>query len=119
MRKVKIKRNIFGDTRTAKSVPAFPTFNDSNRMHRDDVESMMFELAAELKNRGANHDYTKIYEPHRSLFYRELCAKIVGSLQGIDQKLGRIAKYLQIIAETKADQLTVLGEPEETEDDTD
>lgn len=80
MRKVKIKRNIFGDTRTATSVPTFQIFCDSNRMHRDDVENMMFELAAELKDRGADHDYTKIYEPHKSLFYRELCAKIEGKI---------------------------------------
>ena len=80
MRKVKIKRNIFGDTRTATSVPTFQIFCDSNRMHRDDVRNMMFELAAELKDRGADHDYTKIYEPNKSLFYRELCAKIEGKI---------------------------------------
>ncbi len=45
--------------------------------------------------------------------------RIVSSLEGINKSLGRIAAYLQKIAETKADQLTVLGEPEETEDDTD
>lgn len=45
--------------------------------------------------------------------------KIVSSLEGINKSLGRIAAYLQKIAETKADQLTVLGEPEEPEDDTD
>jgi len=45
--------------------------------------------------------------------------KIVNSLEGINKSLGRIAAYMQKIAETKADQLTVLGEPEGTEDDTD
>lgn len=45
--------------------------------------------------------------------------KIVSSLEGINKSLGRIAAYLQKITETKADQLTVLGEPEESEDDTD
>ena len=45
--------------------------------------------------------------------------KIVNSLEGINKSLGRIAADMQKIAETKADQLTVLGEPEETEDDTD
>ncbi len=45
--------------------------------------------------------------------------KIVTSIEGINKSLGRIATYLQKIVEMKADQLTVLGEPEETEDDTD
>ena len=45
--------------------------------------------------------------------------KIVNSLEGINRSLGRIAAYLQKITETKVDQLTVQGEPEETEDDTD
>ena len=45
--------------------------------------------------------------------------KIVNSLEGINKSLGRIAAYMQKIAETKADQLTVLGVPEGTEDDTD
>jgi len=49
--------------------------------------------------------------------------KIITSLEGINKNLGRIATYMQKIVEMKADQsqsaLTVLGEPEETEDDTD
>lgn len=45
--------------------------------------------------------------------------KIVNSMEGIKRRLGRIAAYLQKIAETKVDQLTVPGEHEETEDDTD
>lgn len=45
--------------------------------------------------------------------------RIVSSLEGINKSLGRIAAYLEKNAEMKAGQLTVLGEPEETEDDTD
>ena len=45
--------------------------------------------------------------------------KIVSSLEGINKNLSRIATYLEKIVKMKADQLTVLGEPEETEDDTD
>lgn len=78
MKKVKIKRSTCGDTRTATSTPTFFEFNDSNRMHQGDVEEMMTALATELRNAGANHDFTKTKEPHRSLFYRELCAKIEG-----------------------------------------
>lgn len=45
--------------------------------------------------------------------------KIVSSLEVINKNLGRIATYLEKIVKMKGDQLTVLGEPEETEDDTD
>ena len=45
--------------------------------------------------------------------------KIVSSLEGINKNLGRIATYLEKIVKMKANQLTVLGEPEETEDDKD
>ena len=45
--------------------------------------------------------------------------KIVNSMESINRSLGRIAAYLEKMAETKVDQLTVPGEHEETEDDTD
>lgn len=48
--------------------------------------------------------------------------KIVSSLEGINKSLGRIAAYLQKIAEKKTDQpttLTVLGQLEETGEDID
>lgn len=45
--------------------------------------------------------------------------KIVNSLESINRSFGRIAAYLQKITETKVDQLTVQGEQEKTEDDTD
>ena len=80
MRKIKIKRNTLVDTRTATRVPTFCEFDDGNHGHCDDVRNMMFGLAAELENRGSHHDYTKLFEPHRSLFYRELCAKIEGKM---------------------------------------
>ena len=48
--------------------------------------------------------------------------KIVRSLEGINKSLGRIAAYLQKIAEKKTDQpttLTVLGQLEEMGEDID
>lgn len=76
MRKIKIKHNTLGDTRTATKVPTFYEFVDANRDHVDDVEKMMNELANVICKRGSNHDFTKMNDPHKSLFYRELCAKI-------------------------------------------
>lgn len=81
MKTIKIQKNSLGDTRTATKVPTFWEFNDANIMHITDVRNMMEAIAFELKDRGANHDFTKKTEPHRSLFYRELCAKIEGKTE--------------------------------------
>lgn len=80
MMKVKIKQNKLGDTRTATKVPTFTEFDHSNRLHRKDVGEMMDEIGFIIKMRGTNHDITKIEEPHKSLFYRELCSKIEGKI---------------------------------------
>ena len=81
MRTIKIQKNSLGDTRTATRVPTFWEFNDANTMHVTDVKNMMHAIALDLEDRGANHDFTKKDEPHRSLFYRELCAKIEGKME--------------------------------------
>ena len=78
MRKIKIKRNNLGDTRTATKVPTFYEFVDANKDHLNDVKNMMRELADDISKRGSNHDFTKMFDPEKSLFYRELCAKIEG-----------------------------------------
>lgn len=80
MKKVQILRNKLGDTRTATRVPTFDEFSDSNRYHVNDVSSMMNELANDMRNVGVNHDYTKMCEPYKSMFYRELCATIEGKM---------------------------------------
>lgn len=81
MKRIKIEKNSLGDTRTATRVPTFCEFNDANTMHIADVKNMMHAIALELEDCGANHDFTKKYEPHRSLFYRELCTKIEGKTE--------------------------------------
>lgn len=78
--KVKIKQNKLGDTRTATKVPTFTEFDYSNRLHRKDIKEMMDEIGIAIKVRGTEHDITKIEEPHKSLFYRELCSKIEGKI---------------------------------------
>jgi len=80
MRKVKIKQNKLGDTRTATKIPTFPEFVNSNQLHRRDVEELMDAMSIDIKERGRKHDITKAEEPYRSLFYRELCAKIEGKI---------------------------------------
>ena len=80
MKTIKIKSNKLGDTRTATKVPTFYEFVDSNRLHVEDVSNMMSEIANVIKARGKEHDTTKRIDPYKSLFYRELCAKIEGKI---------------------------------------
>ena len=76
MMRIKIKRNTLGDTRTATEVPTFYEFNDANIEHRSDVSNMMNMVANMVRDSGKKHDDTKMDEPYRSLFYRELCEVI-------------------------------------------
>jgi len=80
MRKIKIKQNTLGDTRTATKVPTFYELVDSNRDHIIDVSNMMDYIADKIKLAGKLHDCTKVNDPEKSLFYRELCATIEGKM---------------------------------------
>lgn len=80
MGNIKIKRNSLGDTRTATRVPSISEFNQANNMHREDVKKMMDNMADLIKDSGISHDHTKVFEPYRSTFYRELCATIEGKM---------------------------------------
>jgi hypothetical protein len=80
MERITIKHNTLGDTRTATKVPTFYEFVGANRDHVNDVENMMRELADDIYKRGSKHDFTKMYDPEKSLFYRELSAKIEGKI---------------------------------------
>lgn len=80
MRQTKIKKNSIGDTRTATRVPTFDEFRGANKEHISDVSRMMSSIAECINKAGRHHDDTKIDEPERSLFYRELCAKIEGKI---------------------------------------
>lgn len=81
MKKIKIKRNTNGDSRVAKSVPDFYKFVDANSFHREDVKDMMNALAEKIQLVGKNHDWTKVKEPYRSNFYRDLCNTIEGRIE--------------------------------------
>ena len=80
MKPIEIKKNSIGDTRTATRVPTFCEFSEANADHRSDVSRMMSGIANCIEKAGRNHDNTKVVEPERSLFYRELCAKIEGKI---------------------------------------
>ena len=76
MKTIKIKRNTNGDSRAATTIPTINQFNNANSMHARDVEKMMKSFAEEIKNRSTDHDWTKLYEPYKSMFYRDLCNTI-------------------------------------------
>lgn len=59
MKKIKIRRNPNGDTRTATKDVSFLQFQNANDMHKDDVLDSMIYLSRLIKNRGIKHDYTK------------------------------------------------------------
>lgn len=84
MNSVTIRPNKLGDTRTATKVPTFEEFTDANISHTDDVAEMMYEISKYIRERGNCHDNTKIKEPYRSLFYRELCEKIEGKIDSFE-----------------------------------
>jgi hypothetical protein len=84
MDKTKIKKNNLGDTRTADRCPTFTEFNRANEDHASEVARMMANIGAEIKEAGRHHDYTKIFEPNKSIFYRELCGKIEGKIDSFE-----------------------------------
>lgn len=66
--KVLVYNNPNGDTRTAPKDISFEQFQEANDMHRQDVKSVMNELAFEIMATGRTHDYTK--KSHERLFYK-------------------------------------------------
>jgi len=77
---VKIKKNTNGDSRVADHIPSITEFNNANIMHIDDVHNVINEFIKILKEKTFNHDWTKIDDPYRSMFYRDLCATLEGRL---------------------------------------
>lgn len=57
---VRIKRNIDGDTRSAKTLPETFEVKQANESHIKDVSRVMEYIAGLLMTIGYNHDYTKI-----------------------------------------------------------
>lgn len=57
---IELKRNLNGDTRTAKKNVSIEEFVEANLMHRADVNAVMQEIAVRVCNAGRRHDHTKI-----------------------------------------------------------
>ena len=58
-RKIVIRKNPNGDTRTAPDNVTFEEFQKANDMHRKDVREVLCELGWRINGAGLNHDITK------------------------------------------------------------
>lgn len=78
--KIEIKRNTAGDSRVANKKPTIEEFVDANWMHRSDVKNIEQFFARELNYRIKDHDWTKVTEPYKSMFYRDMRKAIDGEM---------------------------------------
>ena len=67
--KVIIKRNPYGDTRTAPDDYSHDKFRDANREHADTVKRLMSRISSELYDRADAHDFTKFFREEE--FWRD------------------------------------------------
>lgn len=88
--KIKVKRNTNGDTRVATKIPTLAEFEDANSQHVYDVSRVMEVVAHEIVERGKRHDWSKIKEPYKNMFYQDLCDTISGNMDFMD---GEWAKF--------------------------
>ena len=81
---IKIKRHTEGDSRVAEGIPTISDFSSANRDHVEDVKNLARFFSEELIKRVQTHDWTKLYEPYKSMFYRDMCAVIEGRMDFFD-----------------------------------
>ena len=75
MKKIKIKHNPNGDTRTVTKPATFSDFHKANTDHIKDVNNVMKALGNRLKTQGYCHDGTKIQ--YEDLFYENYLDSIL------------------------------------------
>lgn len=87
---IKIKRHTEGDTRVAKEIPTVSDFHSANYDHVEDVKRLANFFSEELVRRVNKHDWTKLREPYRSMFYRDFCAVMEGRMDFFDGKWSQL-----------------------------
>lgn len=90
---IKIKRNTNGDTRVAKKMPTIEEFDRSNRSHRVDVDRLIDRFCKILRCSATNHDWTKVTEPYRSMFYRDMSSVIEHDMDFFDGEWSKLHYY--------------------------
>jgi hypothetical protein len=91
--KIKIERNTNGDTRVAKHVPTIEEFNSSNRLHREDVGNLVGRFCEILRVSASDHDWTKVREPYRSMFYRDMASVMEHGMDFFDGEWSKLHYY--------------------------
>ena len=93
MDKIHIERHTEGDSRVSKDVPTVSAFQRANESHVRDVRLLSSRFCTLLKQQVERHDWTKIEEPYRSMFYRDLCNTIEGKMEFFDGEWSRLHYY--------------------------
>lgn len=88
--KVKMTRDSNGDTRHATHIPTISEFNKANELHRSDVKKLIERFCALLKRSSDRHDWSKIEEPYRSMFYRDMVATMEDRIEFEDGEWYRL-----------------------------
>lgn len=84
------KKHTEGDTRVAEGVPTIEDFNSANHDHVEDVKNLAELFSMKLKDQVRNHDWTKLKEPYRSMFYRDLCDTIEKKMDFFDGEWSKL-----------------------------
>ena len=87
---IRIKRHTEGDSRVATRPPTISEFDEANVDHIKDVQNLADLFCAGLKGTAARHDWTKVEDPYRTMFYKDLCATIEGKMEFMDGEWARL-----------------------------
>ena len=90
---IEIQRNTNGDTRVASHMPTIEEFNASNQFHRRDVKNLVNRFCEILKSSSEVHDWTKVREPYRSMFYRDMASVIEHGADFFDGEWSKLHYY--------------------------
>lgn len=90
MKTITIKPNKNGDSRVADHVPTIKEFRNANFSHIEDVKKIMCEFSQEIETRSEKHDWTKIVEPYKSMFYRDMCNTIEGRIDFLNGEWSKL-----------------------------
>jgi hypothetical protein len=93
MDKIKIERNTAGDSRVSKGCPTLKDFDHANNSHRKDVYCLVKRFCDLLEVNAMKHDWTKVEEPYRTMFYNDMCATIRGERDFFDGEWSRFHYY--------------------------
>ena len=93
MDKIKMEKNTAGDSRVSKSIPTMEEFDHANESHRKDVKNLSKRFCEILESKVQMHDWTKIQDPYRTMFYDDMCATIRGERDFFDGEWSKLHYY--------------------------